>query len=1301
MYNYLPADKFISRFYHEWKASPESDRYNLPFIFKFDRNLKEKKLLDSLNSVFSQWFPEVGAHVVEIDQTINLAVPKSFEAVFESIEFNSTSEAEAKIRQFTSLPFDVNNQPMHRFLLLSGENECYFLMVFHHIIFDESCVPTMIDSLSDYYNNTFINSDVINQPRLSDYLQSHDESSEQELKDAKGFWQKALNGKTLSVNLDFPTLSSSKKIEELGRFSKIHFSLSEEEHRAWYNRCRKLRTTEFFSAKAILSIVVNRYTGCDDFVVAYPTSSRPKTFSSVPGCFVNVLPSNIELSERTSVDELIRDLTLQRKSAKKYSDYPIPNIIRDHRLKHKGYDLSAPLNVEISQSCLQHAMFEFGGAKCTGGFYGGESFSNLCSLEATSDISLAMDTRGTGAQFSLHYNTKTVSSVSESLVESFLSILREWILDDQISCDDVNLNSREKYEQLISVGTSNAFPLPYEDINKRFDDIVRLSPNAIAVVDKGEETTYADLDRLAQSICREIDEHIGTGDSFPSCIALAFPRGKLLVAAMIAVWKAGHAFVPLDPNNPATFNDTIISLSSAAMVLGSKGQLDELADTTTKLEIGDFPQESNTSPFIQQVTRSKNSLAYIVFTSGSTGTPKGVMVEDKGLINLSDYYKESLHVGKKDRSSQFASQCFDTFGCEVWPFILNGGSVAVVPKEVRLSPPDLDKWLREHQVTICDLPSSIAHQFLSVDLNKSQLRIVKFGGEKLQNIPKIEYPFEIINSYGPTEATIETTFSILYSPNDKSEMKPSSTIGRPISRMNTFILDSNYQPVPLGVKGEVYISGVGLMRGYLNDPEKTKQSLFPISLANHREELVYKTGDIARWRENEEIEYISRNDNQIQLRGYRIEIQAIESMLCLSDMISNAAVVVEGSGDKAVLVGYVTVNDLEVFNKTELYNVLLRTYPSYWLPSSLNVVSALPLNSRGKVDKNKLQDLAITPIEIKSENSQPFTILERDLANIWADLLEVSSSNLSIDSHFYYEGGSSLSLVELMIAIEKRFGVTLSLMDLAKATSIKDQAKLLTRNKEIGVADWECFQTVEGTTPLVLLPPRGAGMESYEEFAARFGNISVYGVESHNLYANLDSMIYSIKELASHNIHVLKQKLPNGPYKLAGWSMGGNVAQEMARQLEEQGDTVSAVFMFDSIVLDQRGVKLSEAVDVILERILVESEKYQSLTFEAQNKLFKVKEIENSMYINHRHQACSAPCWLFKARDYAYPTSYTTDEKIIIDDFYSPLREDDFNGWRNIITNLNIIPVNATHKNILQCDDSAKIIELCEEEVCL
>ena len=318
-------------------------------------------------------------------------------------------------------------------------------------------------------------------------------------------------------------------------------------------------------------------------------------------------------------------------------------------------------------------------------------------------------------------------------------------------------------------------------------------------------------------------------------------------------------------------------------------------------------KETSTNP---NVTLSSTNLAYVIYTSGSTGEPKGTLLEHKGLCNLVEWYKTKLHITENDHSSQFASAAFDTFGCEVWPFLSVGAFGSIIDDLTRYSPEKLKQWLIDHDITITDLPAVLADTLLQSTWPKeTALRILKAGGEKITRFPANYISFEVMNTYGPTEATIECTAAwINANKGDSNLITP--PIGKPIINTCAYVLEpTTLVPVPIGVPGELFIGGVGLARGYLNNENLTEQKFINNPFATGK---LYKTGDRVRWLSNGELEYIDRVDKQVKIRGFRIELSEIEARLEQHPAIQNAVVVInEKQGEKYLVAYWVCCSDMK------------------------------------------------------------------------------------------------------------------------------------------------------------------------------------------------------------------------------------------------------------------------------------------------------------------------------------------------------------------------------------------------------
>ncbi|MCF1437939.1 MAG: amino acid adenylation domain-containing protein, partial [Shewanella sp.] len=1228
MNSLFPADDFMQHFYYIWQVESESNKYNLPFLFQLDGKLDESKLYKSLDKVLSYWLPESGGYFTKQNGQLYLAVPKHFKLFLNKFVADDKNDAMAILKAEISKPFNLNTGPLYRTTLITAPDCWYFLLEFQHIIFDTNCLPFMMKTISNCYNNNVqdhILAD-ITQPSLSEWLTmnsvQHATETEPSKSESKAFWTDHIKKYRLSLDLNFfPAACSGTASKKTEVFSKYRFSLSDSETSSLRELCYRLQVTEFFATLAILGVVLNRYTGQNNFAIAYPKNCRPNGYKHTPGCFVNTLPAGIVLPPGATLSEIIHDVTQQYRLSRTYCSYPTLDIIHDYRLTQHQTGLNDFLNITVSKTIFAEQIFNFDGVSCQGGLFGGGVLDDCCSLSAMFDLSLMMDTGQDKTEYAVYYRASVFGPLIVDILSSIKMVINEWLSTPDILWQNLKIYTQDQLIKNAQLGMGRAADIGKQNLVERFKSHVKKQPDLPAIVHTNLSLSFAELDKYSDFLASQIQQALTAKTlqvQTDKRIGVLFPRSPELIASMLAIWKLGYAYVPLDPNTPETFNGQIITASGIDLLFGDENHIKTMSFSgIVKQIVTPFRQVKGELQYPEpqsKAIRNANSLSYIIFTSGSTGKPKGVMIEDRGLLNLADHYSNTFSVSHNDRSSQVSTQSFDAFGYEVWPFLLNGASVAIVPDNIRFKAQELADWLANNQVTVCALTSSLSTLFLSAIFpGHHSLRIVRFGGEKLHSLPDKAFPFMVMNCYGPTEATIEVSFSTLYKPGENLTTKPSSSIGCPIQNVGIHILDEHRLPVPVGVKGELYISGISLMRGYLDDPLQTNKALVSIKLPGTSAKLMYKTGDIGRYLNNGEIEYIDRNDDQIQLRGYRIEPAAIESKLTECSMIENAAVTVKGTGQDAILIAYVVPHKANTIDKKRLIDELSSHCPAHWIPSRFFCVDSLPLTDRGKVDKSKLDQQDVT--ELENTTSRRENALEEAIARIWGNILQRQPESIDVEGHFYHEGGSSLMLVELWNELESQFAMRFSLEKLVQHNSIRKQACLITQEKTEHAPDWVCFHQSPKGIPVILLPPRGAGLEAYHSFAKQFNKAPVYGIESHNLYCEPFDTITDLRILAARYIKTLKQHMPNGPYKLAGWSMGGNIAQEMARQLELEGLLVAGVYLFDSTVADDKGIEDSMRFEPLLTRIMVQSEPFLALTPKVQHKLLQVKAIEHRMIL--------------------------------------------------------------------------------------
>ena len=650
-----------------------------------------------------------------------------------------------------------------------------------------------------------------------------------------------------------------------------------------------------------------------------------------------------------------------------------------------------------------------------------------------------------------------------------------------------------------------------------------------------------------------------------------------MIVGLLGILKAGGAYVPLDPNYPEQRLDVMLQDAQVPVLLTQQRLVDRLPPAQAQAQAQIVCLDDPASPISQQSTENPQSkvnadhLAYVIYTSGSTGTPKGVLIPHRNVVRLFEVTQSLYQFGAGDRWTLFHSYAFDFSVWEIWGALLHGGRLVIVPYWLSRSPQEFYRLLIDQQITILNQTPSAFRQLIDVDTNHPEtnllsLRWVIFGGEALQ-VQSLAPWFErhgdqspqLVNMYGITETTVHVTHRLL---TQADLAQDSSPIGQSLGDLQVYILDQTLQPVPIGVAGELHIAGAGLARGYLNRPELTAERFISTPHTDqHTNGRLYKTGDLARYLPDGTIEYLGRIDHQVKLRGFRIELGEIETVLSQHRAIDQCVVLVqENAAEDQQLEAYVVgqnplPNDLRRYLKEQL--------PDYMVPSLFVVLESLPLTANGKVDRRAL---AVPEGYGRVESDRaipPRTALELQLAQIWADVL--NAETVGVQENFFDLGGHSLLAVRLMAQVEQALGIHLPLATLFTDPTIEAQARLLNNQQDaITHSPLVPIQPHGTLSPLFCIHPVGGNVFCYAELAQHLGrNQPLYGLQSPGLYDE-ETVVLSIEAMAKAYIQALQTVQLHGPYHLAGWSMGGVIAIEMAQQLQSIGESVARVTLIDS-----------------------------------------------------------------------------------------------------------------------------------------
>jgi len=721
-------------------------------------------------------------------------------------------------------------------------------------------------------------------------------------------------------------------------------------------------------------------------------------------------------------------------------------------------------------------------------------------------------------------------------------------------------------------------------IHELFIEQVALHSGKVAVVCGEEQLTYQQLYERSQDLALYL-QSLGVK---PDClVGLCMERSLDMVVGLLGILQAGGAYVPLDPDYPDERLAHMLQDSQTAIVLTQEKLQDKLstllpvgrllvAVDRQRSEIGDHVAELKAKKIGLEQAVKPHHLAYVIYTSGSTGRPKGVMVEHGNVVRLFGATNEWFKFNENDVWSLFHSYAFDFSVWEIWGALAYGGCLVVVPRNVARSPEEFYKLLCRSKVTVLNQTPSAFRQLIAAQAESKELhrlRYVIFGGEALEVATlkpwyeqNPQQPTRLINMYGITETTVHVT----YRPLERVdvERRGASPIGRPIPDLRTYILDSRRQPVPVGVKGELYVGGAGVARGYLNREELTAERFVRDPFTAQPGSRMYKTGDLGRWLPDGTIEFLGRNDDQVKIRGFRIELGEIEAKLRENTGVREAVVVAreDGGGGKR-LVAYYTSADRsgeseERVGAAQLRAQLSKKLPEYMVPGAYVRLDYLPLTGNGKLDRKALPEPKDDAYAVRGYEA-PVGPTETIVAGIWAELLKVE--RVGRQDNFFELGGHSLVAVQLMAKINNRFSQLLLLGVIFSAPNISALAQMIS-NREASSSDILVpIQTQGNALPIFGVPGAGGNVLSLQPLIRALGTDQpFYGLQAVGLDGST-LPFNRVEETARANIEAMKTVQRVGPYKLLGHSYGGVVAYEMARMLLAEGEEISGLILLDSV----------------------------------------------------------------------------------------------------------------------------------------
>ena len=709
-------------------------------------------------------------------------------------------------------------------------------------------------------------------------------------------------------------------------------------------------------------------------------------------------------------------------------------------------------------------------------------------------------------------------------------------------------------------------------IHQLFEAQVERTPEAVAVSYQDMQLTYRHLNQRANQLAHYLRK-LGVGPEV--LVGLCVERSPDMLVGLLGILKAGGAYVPLDPTYPQERLAFMLRDAQVPVLLSQTAlqtALPPYHGTLVFLD-GDHPISAQESPENLNGEAQPEHLAYVIYTSGSTGVPKGVLVTHRNVARLFTATEAWYHFHESDVWTCFHSYAFDFSVWELWGALLSGGRVVVVPYVVSRSPDELYTLLLSERVTVLNQTPSAFYQLSGYEASRRgpddlALRLVIFGGEALE-IPRLRAWFHrhgdqqphLVNMYGITETTVHVTYRPLAVVD--AEAGAGSVIGAPLPDLHSYVLDPQLHLLPRGVPGELYVGGAGVARGYLNRPDLTAQRFLPDPFTPQPGQRMYKTGDLARYLANGELAYLGRIDQQVKLRGYRIELGEIESVLAQHPQVREAAVLAreDTPGEKRI-VAYIVPQPGQSIAFKDIRAFLKEHLPEYMLPAASVVLSAFPLTPNGKLNRKALPAPEAGERNGADTYVAPTLIEHYQLVEIWEELLDTRP--IGIKDNFFFLGGHSLLAMRLAARIKEVFGKKISMATLFTGPTIEEITNALQNQEEHqSRAPIFAVQTAGSRRPFFFMHGAwsGGGFYCYRLARDLGPDQPFYALQPYRM----DGLPVppSFEQMAREHLEAIRAIQPEGPYLLGGFCNGGLVAAEMARQLQQEGQTVELMVMVD------------------------------------------------------------------------------------------------------------------------------------------
>ncbi|MEH2415117.1 amino acid adenylation domain-containing protein [Nostoc sp.] len=908
----LPLSFAQQRLWFLDQLIPNNPFYNIPLALNLTGSLNQAALWQTFNEIVRRHEVLRTTVVIHSDQPVQVINP-TLTITLPVIDLRQLPQAEREIQarrltiQEAQRHFNLSTDSLLQVKLLwLDETQYILLLTMHHIVSDGWSIGVLIQEIAALYT-AFAS----NQPsplakltiQYADFAYWQRQWLQGEVLEKQlSYWQKQLDGiSMLNLPTDRPRLAAQSY-----QGARQPLQLSKSLSKALLALGQQEGVTLFITLLAAFQVLLYRYTQQEDIAIGSPIANRNRSeIEGLIGFFVNSLVLRTDLSGNPTFRELLSRVKEVALGAYAHQDLPFEKLVEElHPERNLNQNplfqvvfalQNAPMSaLELPSLTLSPLPFETETTRFDLEFHLWEP-NNQNGLWADSSEGIS--------GFVIYSTDLFDDATITRMLGHFQILLSGIVANPEQRIAQLPLLSESELENLLVGWNNTHLDYPQDKcIHQLFESVVEQNPDAAALVFGDKQLSYKELNIRSNKLAHYLKK---LGVKAEVLVGLCVERSFDMVIGMLGILKAGGAYVPLDPSYPSERLNFMLEDAQVSVLLTQERWLERLKNYNSQIICLDkdwevIYQEIEDNP-PSKVT--VDNLTYVIYTSGSTGKPKGVKIEHRGLLNLVFWHQKAFAVSPLDRATQICGVGFDACSWEIWPYLSAGASIYFVDDETRQMPEQLRDWLVSKAITITLLPTPLAEKVLLLDFPKNAaLRILLTGGDRLNQYPLADHPFQVVNNYGPTENTVVTTSGDI-SVKNKDNLAPG--IGRAIANTQVYILDKHLQPVPIGVSGELYISGDGLARGYLNRSDLTAECFIYHSFTNNLKARLYKTGDLVRYRVDGNIEFLGRLDEQVKIRGYRMELGEIEAVLSQHPAVQQTVVIIREDKEEKRLVAYV------------------------------------------------------------------------------------------------------------------------------------------------------------------------------------------------------------------------------------------------------------------------------------------------------------------------------------------------------------------------------------------------------------